>query len=92
MSLENIPPNSWNALLLAVAATIAEIDEVEDEYVTTEKVLRRIEWYLDDPYTNIPSMLFDDEVALQPLLRRLRDDVREFQARFSQSPPDLPQA
>ena len=79
--------NSQYALLLAVAATIAELDEVPHERRTTENVLRRIEWWIENPYRDLPSMLLDEEVDLRALRKRLRGAVHLLQAKFSQLPP-----
>ena len=85
--MAGISDKSWFALLLAVAATTAEVDAVPYERRTTENILRRVEWWLENPYRDLPSMLIDDEVQLQKLLQRFRADVHFCQAKFSELPP-----
>ena len=78
---------AWYTLVLAVAATIAEIDDYSGPPLTSEAVLQRIDWWLQDPYTHIPALLLEDEAALRVIQQRLRDDVLRYKANFSSDPP-----
>ena len=66
-----IPVQSATALLVAVAATLAEADEQ-----TSEAFLARVEWWLENPYENLPTLLLHEEEALRTLVQILRIGVR----------------
>ena len=55
---------SWSAMLTAVGATIAHLDDLPHEHRTSGHFLASVHYLLDDPSTNMPSLVQKDERAI----------------------------
>ena len=79
----SIPPGmfpdapSWSAFLIGIAGAVAEIDHLPPESRTTQHVLERLHWFVDNPYENIPAMTIHEEQVLQLILQMFDAAVRQ---------------
>ena len=62
---DQIPRGSVTALLSGLAMVIAEIDEYRPGELSSERFLARLSEYLEEPGRNLPTLLLDEERALQ---------------------------
>ena len=80
----SIPPGmfpdapSWTAFLVAIAGAVAEIDRLPPESRTTQHVLERLHWFVDNPYENIPAMMIHEEQVLKLILQMFDAAVQRF--------------
>ena len=74
---DQVPRGSVAALLSVLAMVIAEIDEYRPGELSSERFLARLSEYLEEPGRNLPTLLLDEERALQIVVRLLHVVVRQ---------------
>ena len=74
INLGNMPVASLRALFAALEVVIAEIDEYGPE-LSTQRFLDQVDEYLENPETNLPQLLIEEELALRKAATALRSGV-----------------